>query len=141
MWACIADLAIPAITQIANEMVNKEKMLESFRDIVISVLLKVPNVIFSTHLFRPISLLNTDYKIIMRVWANRLGPILNDIIKPHQKGFIPGRDGRENILALQFLMDINNHKRGGKGAVLFLDLKKAFDKVSHEALITNRLRD
>jgi hypothetical protein len=38
----------------------------------------------------------------MRIWADRLGPILNQIVGGHQLGFIPGRDGRENILNLQF---------------------------------------
>ena len=37
--------------------------------------------------------ITTDYKVIMAVWASRLGPILNEIIGEHQKGFIPGRDG------------------------------------------------
>jgi hypothetical protein len=32
----------------------------------------------------------------MRIWAGRLGPILNQIVRGHQLGFIPGRDGRDS---------------------------------------------
>jgi hypothetical protein len=85
-------------------------------------------------MYRPISLTNTDYKIIMRIWANRLGPMLNSVVGGHQLGFIPGRDGRENVINEQFLIDYYQHK-GLRGAVVFLDLQKAFDRVSHEALM------
>jgi hypothetical protein len=40
----------------------------------------------------------------MRIWADRLGPILNQKVGGHL-GFIPGRDGTENILNQQILMD------------------------------------
>ena len=56
-------------------------------------------------MYRPISLTNTDYKILMRIWANRLGPILHNIVEGHQLGFIPKRDGKENIINAQFMID------------------------------------
>ena len=68
----------------------------------------------------------------MRVWANRLGPILGDIVGEHQKGFIPGRDGREHVIVIQKVLDKCKKKLSGGG--IFLDLEKAFDRVSHEAL-------
>eukprot|EP01127_Copromyxa_protea_P004638 TRINITY_DN1447_c1_g1_i18.p1 TRINITY_DN1447_c1_g1~~TRINITY_DN1447_c1_g1_i18.p1 ORF type:complete len:238 (-),score=29.20 TRINITY_DN1447_c1_g1_i18:396-1109(-) len=98
MWVSIADVAIPALTRIAgiNEMVNKEKMPESFRDIIISVLPKVPDA-YSTHLFRP------------------------------------GRDGRENILNIQTIIDYIE-ATDGEGAIFFLDMEKAFDRVSFDTV-------
>src|SRR4051812_49434789 len=83
-------------------------------------------------MYRPITLANSDYKIILRVWSTRLGPILNDIVGEHQKGFIPTRDGRENIIVVQAIID--KLSKLLEGGVIFLDLKKAFDRVSHEAL-------
>ena len=74
---------------------------------------KVPDP-FNTGLFRPITLANSDYKIILQVWAMRLGPIMNDIIGEHQRGFIPGRDGRENIIVMQAIADrLYKAKEGG----------------------------
>src|SRR4051812_41162753 len=84
-------------------------------------------------MYRPITLANSDYKIILRVWSTRLGPILNDIVGEHQKGFIPTRDGRENIIVVQAIID--KLSKLLEGGVIFLDLKKAFDRVSHEALL------
>jgi hypothetical protein len=66
--------------------------------------------LYITHKFCPISLLNTDYKIVMRVCANRLGPILARKIGHHQRRFIPGRDGRENIINIQMVIDLINAK-------------------------------
>jgi hypothetical protein len=41
--------------------------------------------------FRPISLCNVIYKIITKILANRLKPILQEIIYPKQGGFVEGR--------------------------------------------------
>jgi hypothetical protein len=63
------------------------------------------------------------------VWANRLGPILARKIGHHQRGFIPGRDGRENIINMQMIINMINSKNEER-AVAFLDQKKEFDMVS-----------
>ena len=71
----------------------------------------------------------------MRVWANRLGPILAKKIGHHQRGFIPGRDDRENIINVQMIIDLIN-ARAEEGAVAFLDQEKAFDMVSFTTINT-----
>ena len=97
MLVVIANQAARAIAELANEMTQRESMTKSAREVLIATLAKVPDP-FCIGLFKPITLLNTDYKIVMRIWANRLGPILNQIISHHQKGFILDRDGRKNII-------------------------------------------
>ena len=69
----------------------------------------------------------------MRVWANRMGPILSKWISHHQRGFIPTQDGRESIINVQILMDLINAKNE-EGAVIFLDQEKAFNMVSFTAI-------
>jgi hypothetical protein len=71
----------------------------------------------------------------MRVWANRLGFILANKTGYHQRGFIPGRDGHENIINIQMIIDLLNAKNE-EGAVAFLDQEKAFDMVSFTTINT-----
>jgi hypothetical protein len=79
---------------IGNRVADLGKQPTSWAQIVISVIPKEPDS-YSTHKFQPISLLNTDYKMVMRVWANRLGPILSNNVGHHQRGFIRAEMARK----------------------------------------------
>jgi hypothetical protein len=79
--------------------------------------------------WRPISLLNTDYKIIAKLLALRLQPLLPDIIHRDQTGFIKERYIGENIRVVD---DVITFCRtyNTPGFLLLLDYEKAFDTVS-----------
>ena len=47
--------------------------------------------------YRPISLLNTLYKIVAKVYANRMKPLLHNWILPSQTGFVPNRCILDNV--------------------------------------------
>ena len=83
--------------------------------------------------WRPISLLNTDYKILTKVLAYRIKKILPDIIHNDQSGFINGRYIGENI---RLFIDVFNYFRDNNipGLVLGIDFEKAFDKVEWDFL-------
>ena len=76
--------------------------------------------------WRPIALLNTDYKIVAKSLANRMKVVLNDLISPEQTGFLKGRFIGENV---RLILDLINHcdNQAIPGALLFLDYEKAFD--------------
>ena len=83
--------------------------------------------------YRPISLLSVDYKIIAKVFALRLKSILTEIIHIDQSGFLKGRNIAHNIRLIIDLIDYTN-THDIPGALLLLDIEKAFDSVEHEYL-------
>ena len=90
--------------------------------------------------YRPISLLDHDYKIITKLIAKRLEDILPKLINPDQSGFIKGRYSADNI---RRLLNVINHldTRGSPSLLLALDAEKAFDRVEWSFLfsILNKL--
>ncbi|XP_019195702.1 PREDICTED: uncharacterized protein LOC109189548 [Ipomoea nil] len=79
---------------------------------------------------RPIALSTVVYKIIAKVIANRLKPLLGDIIYVSQSAFILGRLITDNILVAAEVGHFLNRKqlgRVGRGA-LKLDMVKAYDR-------------
>ena len=106
-------------------------MTESF----ITLLPKKFGDILNAANWRPISLLNSDYKILTKVWANRLNLVMQEGIGLHQTGFIPGRDIRENILLIQTMIDkMSKDSEFKQAGILLLDLAKAYDRISHESI-------
>lgn len=80
--------------------------------------------------FRPISLCNVTYKVISKIIANRLKPLLPNFIFPFQMAFVPGRNIHDNNIISHEIMDYLHKKKGKKGFMAIkVDLTKAFDKV------------
>ncbi|MES9884044.1 MAG: reverse transcriptase domain-containing protein [Sedimenticola sp.] len=84
--------------------------------------------------WRPISLLNIDYKIATKTIANRIKSVLNNLIDSSQTGFIKGRYIGENIRLLFETIDFVNENQI-PGLLFFADFEKAFDSVSHEYIM------
>jgi hypothetical protein len=83
--------------------------------------------------FRPITLCNVIYKIITKVVANRLKPILTHVISKEQAGYVEGRQIMDNvILAHEVIHSLKTSRT--KGMLIKLDLSKAFDKASWQYL-------
>ena len=77
---------------------------------------------------RPISLLNTDYKILSGILAQRLKKVLPKVIGETQKGFLKDRYIGENIrLVYDIMLDLEVHNK--KGLIILLDFEKAFDSL------------
>ena len=78
--------------------------------------------------WRPISLLNVDYKIITKILAERLKPLLPNIIHPDQKGYVNGRTIFEANRLLKDVIDYSE-ENNINSSIIFLDYQKAFDRV------------
>ena len=76
--------------------------------------------------WRPITLLNVDYKIASKTIAKRIERVLPYLIHPDQTGFMKGRYIGQNI---RLINDILRQTELQKipGILLLLDFQKAFD--------------
>lgn len=96
----------------------------------ITLLCKDSNKAHSLNSWRPISLLNVDYKIISKILANRLKRVVNDIIHVDQTCAIPGRSIHDNLHLLRDIVQYADSKNL-PAAFLSLDQEKAFDRIEH----------
>lgn len=78
--------------------------------------------------WRPLTLLNCDYKIAAKSIANRLKPYLPSLINYDQTGFLKGRFIGENIRLIDSVICYAKEKNI-PGLLLFLDFEKAFDTI------------
>lgn len=78
--------------------------------------------------FRPISLCKCVYKVIAKVIARRIKVILSRFVSSEQFGFLDGRQIHEAIGVSQEGLH-STKVRKAKGAILKIDLSKAYHKV------------
>ena len=78
--------------------------------------------------YRPISVLNLDYKLFTSILAKRFDKILPQIIHLDQTGFIQSRQPQDNIRrTLQIIRHITQNNL--QAMIVSLDAEKAFDSV------------
>ena len=118
------------VSEAVLSCLNSGTLLKSINHTFISLIPKVNNP-KSVSEFRPISLCNMLYKIISKVIANRLKPLLNSIVSKAQSAFIADRLITDNILiAFESLHYMKTSSSGKEGFMtLKLDISKAYDKV------------
>ena len=79
--------------------------------------------------WRPISLLNTSYKILSSCIAHRLKSVVNVLCHKDQKGFIKGRYIGENTRNIYDLLQ-STEENNIPGLLVLIDFEKAFDSIS-----------
>ncbi|KAL9674589.1 hypothetical protein QQ045_030861 [Rhodiola kirilowii] len=83
--------------------------------------------------YRPISLVNSSYKILSKCLAKRLSSVLPQIVSPNQSAFIAERNILDGIMIVNELIHaVKREKR--VALVIKLDFRKAYDSVSWEYL-------
>ncbi|KAJ8558990.1 hypothetical protein ON010_g8458 [Phytophthora cinnamomi] len=86
--------------------------------------------------YRPLALLNSDYKTFTRILATRVSKSLPARIHSHQKGFVPGRQIHDTIdlfTAAQHMANVDDEQR--EALAVLLDFHKAYDSLGRRFLI------
>lgn len=81
--------------------------------------------------FRPISMLNTDYKIFTKILANRLHAVVGDLLGAGQVACTVNQSCSTNLIDVRTIIAKAAESKRFKGFLLSVDLEKAFDKVNH----------
>ena len=84
--------------------------------------------------YRPITLLNTELKILARVLANRSQLVISDLIGPEQTFVVKGRSIHDNLHLIREVLE--GIKDDTETALISLDQSKAFNRVDHQFLAT-----
>ena len=117
---------------IFNEAFDNEKLSDSQNQGILTLLHKKgdPQLLKN---YRPISLLNTDYKILMHVLANRMHTVLHKIISEDQNGYVKKRFIGYNIRLIEDIIYYQN-KQSSDSYLAFIDFEKAYDTLEWEFL-------
>ncbi|KAF5375493.1 hypothetical protein D9615_009178 [Tricholomella constricta] len=83
--------------------------------------------------YRPITCLNTDYKLFTKCLATRLAKVAPSLIHQSQAGFIPGRRITDQTKLIRLMMQYAESTEQN-GLIIALDQEKAYDKIDHTYL-------
>ena len=136
--AFFTELA-PLLIKMIDSAIKGEGLSAELKQSHITLIPKDSGDPLSTKNYRPISLLNIEYKLITKVLANKVSPFLESIVNPDQAAAIKDRNIQNHNHLIRDIITLA-HDRGDKTCILSIDQQKAFDMVSHEwlALVLKR---
>ena len=123
----------PFLLALLTDAITKDKLPDMFNEAYITVLEKNKDDPTTLNNYRPISLLNTDYKILSKILVNKIQPHLHALLHKNQHCSTPGR----NIDAMNHcIRDVITYAdiKQAPLALLSIDQEKAFDRVDHSYL-------
>ena len=128
LYKVLSKTLAPIIQQVANESRQRGSYPEGMSDGIIATLYKKGDRDDPRN-YRPITLLNGDYKIIMRALTRRMNEAVVQFVSDAQTGFVPDAFLAENIMLLK-LLQTHLEDENEDAMFIFLDMEKAFDRCS-----------
>uniref|UniRef100_A0A670KI73 Reverse transcriptase domain-containing protein n=1 Tax=Podarcis muralis TaxID=64176 RepID=A0A670KI73_PODMU len=129
-YRTLKEWLVQPLKEVCNEILEGKKAPESWKEAYITLIPKTETEKTQLKNYRPISLLNVDYKIFADILAKRLKKVLMEEIHKDQAGFLPGRhlsDNLRNIINSLEKLEVNINT---KAVLIFVDAEKAFDNIS-----------
>ncbi|KAL6125591.1 hypothetical protein ACLB2K_073647 [Fragaria x ananassa] len=124
------DLCAPEIVDVVKQAFSSVIIPAGLNHTLITLVPKI-SAPKHMHLFRPISLCCTVYKIISKIIVDRIRPMLKKWISPNQVSFVPGKQISDNIMIAQEILHKCKNAKGTKGFMAWkVDLSKAYDRLN-----------
>ena len=82
---------------------------------------------------RPLSIVNTDNRLVANAARLRWEGVLQDWVSEHQQGFLPGRSILSNLIAIDAAA-METALEHPRGAIILFDFKAAFPSIAPEYL-------
>ncbi|MCP4651518.1 MAG: reverse transcriptase family protein, partial [PVC group bacterium] len=131
LYQCFADLLIPLLLKLYNECLKLGHMTYSMHSGLISLLYKGKGLKVERSNWRPLTMLNVDYKILAKVWMIRLKTFMPLLIHPDQTCAVPERDIRDGLLNLYNVVE-TTRLENRHGCLFSVDHMAAFDVIEWE---------
>ena len=129
------NVMVPLLARVFSAIGELAHVPTGFLDGVIVGIFKAGDEYAATN-YRPITLLNIDYRLLARVLADRLQAVLADAISPTQTAFIRKRRIGNNVITLQLLLHVLPATGAGSEALAVLvDFYKAYDTIDRGFLL------
>ena len=119
-----------------KESINSRSLSTSQRIGVLTIIPKpkLPSELVYIKNWRPITLLNVDYKIFTHLIKNITIRSVPYIISKVQSGFQAGKSTCDNLILMYLALEHFNNHPDEEGLLLQVDFEKAFDTVEHNFL-------
>lgn len=128
IYKMFGGLLAPYLCKLYTRSYDDGTLPQTLMEATVTLLLKKGKDPEEVGSYRPISLLNTDQKLLAKTLAKRLNAFMGKLIHQDQTGFIPNRNSFHN---LRRLFNVIHCRRPPTQdlVVLSLDAEKAFDRV------------
>ena len=126
---------VPDLQEVFQAVADDEMKPQTMNEAVTVLLAKSGDLAQSSN-WRPISLLNVDYKILTKLIDQQfVKSILQKIVSAEQTSAVPGRSIHDNLCLVRDVIEYYR-ERNESGFIMCLDQKKAFDVVNREFLFS-----
>lgn len=129
LWNIIVD----PFFQMVSVSLEKGFLPRSVSKGLIALIPKKGKDLTSLNNWRPLTMLNVDYKIVAKALAGRLQSVLPDVIDGDQTGFMKNRNIATNIRKAIEIAEFVE-KTDQPAIMLSIDYHKCFDLIEHDAI-------